>query len=303
MQSSINYHSITCKKAFRKLAHPVGPYDYDMNVYRGCAHRCVYCFALYSQRYLQQADFYHDIFIKENIVESLEKQLASKKWGKHIVNIGSVCDSYQPIEAQRKLMPEILKLLIRYATPCIISTKSDLILRDLELIKELANITCVNIASTITCVDEQIASHIEPGAVSVERRAAMLQTIRQETNACVGIHMMPILPLISDRDEHIEGMMKLYQDIDAEYMICGSLYLRGVTKQHFYEFLKQYQPELVKQYHILYQGGYLDKVYKKDLYERISIYQKRYHVNFDYNLGIRKRMPKYHDEIEQLSLF
>lgn len=144
----MKYQKINVKQALNKTSGKY-PYRWDLNIYRGCYHRCHYCYALYSHRYLSDESFFETIFIKENIVEVLEKQLQAKSWKKEAINIGSVCDSYQPIEAETKLMRDVLKLMIKYKNPIVISTKSTLILRDLDLIEELANITHVSIAVTI----------------------------------------------------------------------------------------------------------------------------------------------------------
>ena len=114
-------HRITARQA---LNHVGGdPYDYDLNIYRGCAHRCRYCFAIYSQEFLKpqagETNFFEDIFIKENIVELLERRLASPHWNGAVINIGGVTDSYQPVETREKRMPEILRLMIRYRNPII----------------------------------------------------------------------------------------------------------------------------------------------------------------------------------------
>lgn len=159
-------HRITARQA---LNHVGGdPYDYDLNIYRGCAHRCRYCFAIYSQEFLKpqagETNFFEDIFIKDNIVELLERRLASPHWTGAVINIGGVTDSYQPVEAREKRMPEILRLMIRYRNPITISTKSVLMLRDLDLFDELSRLTYVGIASTVTTLDEPVRRVIEPGA-------------------------------------------------------------------------------------------------------------------------------------------
>lgn len=295
------YHKITCKAAFRKLKQHLGPYEYDMNIYRGCAHRCAYCYAIYSQRYMENTDFYHHIYVKENIVEQLEKQLSSPRWKRHVICIGSICDSYQPIEATQNIMPQILRLFIRYQTPCIILTKSDLILRDIELIKELANITYVGIGSTITTLDENIARIIEPGAVSSKRRVAMLKRMRMETTASVGLHMSPILPHITDQEAQIEAMMKVAKEIDVEYMLTGVLNLIKDTKQHFFHMLEENYPQLVQEYQRLYPYGRLDKTYKQEIYARIRKYQKLYNINMDHMKHVREF--KQRTDVEQLTFW
>ncbi|WP_330656079.1 SPL family radical SAM protein [Alkaliphilus flagellatus] len=122
------YNEIICEVACTKLKRHM-PYSWDLNIYRGCEHGCKYCYAMYSHQYLGSKDYFGNIFIKTNIVQKLEEQLSSSSWKREIINIGGVTDSYQPIEEEYKIMPKILKLLIKYKTPAIISTKSDLILR------------------------------------------------------------------------------------------------------------------------------------------------------------------------------
>ena len=125
------YKEIICATACNKLKRKM-PYGWDLNIYRGCEHGCRYCYAMYSHDYMAngEEEYFNDIYLKTNIAEKLEEQLAGRLWKREVVNIGGVTDSYQPIEEKYRLMPEILRLLIKYRTPCIISTKSDLILRD-----------------------------------------------------------------------------------------------------------------------------------------------------------------------------
>ncbi|WP_373276630.1 SPL family radical SAM protein, partial [Clostridioides difficile] len=132
-------------------------------------HGCKYCYAIYSHKYINSNNYFEEIYVKTNIVEKLERQLKSSKWKKEVINIGGVTDSYQPIEADYKIMPEILNLLIKYKTPAIISTKSDLILRDYDLIDKLSRITYINVASTITTVNEDTQRLIEPNGVDSMR--------------------------------------------------------------------------------------------------------------------------------------
>lgn len=112
----VNYKEMTCTIAYNKR--------WDLNIYCGCEHGCKYCYAMYSHDYLGSEEYFKDIYVKTNIVERLEEQLRSYSWKREVVNIGGVTDSYQPLEAEYKTMPEILKLMIKYRTPCIISTKS-----------------------------------------------------------------------------------------------------------------------------------------------------------------------------------
>lgn len=293
--------TISCKQAFRKLKHPIGPYEYDMNIYRGCEHGCRYCYAYYSQRFLEGQDFTKDIYVKEHIADALAKQLSSPRWTKQLINIGSVSDSYQPIEETYQLMRDVLKVLITYRTPCIISTKSDLILRDLDLINELSKVTLVNIASTITTMDESKAAVIEPYAVSPQRRANMLQIIKEKTQAVIGMHVMPMMPYLSDDDETLRQLLETAKAIQVDYAIFEPLNLRGETKRVYYQMLKEHYPEIYPMTKRLFPQHRIDRMYLKSVYERLHPMINSYGINTDYMKHVRQHFRK--QSIEQLRLF
>jgi DNA repair photolyase len=135
-------NEIACETALKKLKRRY-PYSWDLNIYRGCAHGCRYCYAIYSHDYFKDSNYFENIYVKTNIVDLLESELKSENWKREVINIGGLTDSYQPCEEDLKIMPKILKLLIKYKTPAIISTKSDLILRDYRLIDKLSRLTYV----------------------------------------------------------------------------------------------------------------------------------------------------------------
>lgn len=240
------YKEISCESALNQLKRRI-PYGWDLNIYRGCEHGCKYCYAIYSHDYIDSKDYFGDIHVKTNIVEQLEKQLSDPNWKREIVNIGGVTDSYQPAEEHYKLMPEVLRLLIKYKTPAIISTKSDLILRDYDLIDELSKLTYINVAATITTVDEELRKLIEPGGVESQRRFKMLKTFRK-TNASVGLHVMPIIPYLTDNYENIDVLFNMAKDSEVHYVLPGTLYLRGKTRIVFFDFIKKEFPYLYLQF-------------------------------------------------------
>ncbi len=145
----------------------------------------------------KDSDFFRKIYVKTNIAEALEKQLGARSWKKEVINIGGVCDSYQPAEEKYGLMRKVLSVMIEYESPITISTKSDLILRDYDMLEELAELTHVNVAVTVTTMDEKLSSLLEPVASSPEKRFSVLQAFK-DTAATTGLHMMPILPFLTD---------------------------------------------------------------------------------------------------------
>lgn len=283
--------SITCINALNKLKRKI-PYGWDLNIYRGCSHNCKYCYAIYSHNYLGVEDF-SKVFVKTNVVEQLDKELSDKNWKREIINIGGITDSYQSIEAELKIMPEILKLLIKHKTPAIISTKSDLILRDFDLIAQLSKITYVNVASTITTMDESIRQRIEPNASPSLDRFRILKIFRN-TNASVGLHVMPIIPYLTDSYSNFEGLCAEAKNSNVHYMLPGVLYLRGKTRKIFFDFIQNEYPDKYDDLKILYRTGGADKVYKEKLYnEIVNPLRLKYGISNSY---IKPMKEKLHTE-------
>lgn len=299
MYTKVKYIPIDCKIACNKLKRSM-PYKWDLNIYRGCEHGCKYCYAIYSHKYINSNNYFEEIYVKTNIVEKLEKQLRSSKWNREVINIGGVTDSYQPIEEDYKIMPEILNLLIKYKTPAIISTKSDLILRDYDLIDKLSRITYINIASTITTVNKDIQKLIEPNGVDSMRRFNMLKEFRK-TNASVGLHIMPIIPYITDDFENINSLFTYARECNVHYVLPGILYLRELTRGVFFDFVKKEFPELFNKLSILYSTGSANREYKNQLYKMVNELRNKHYLSSSYSKVMNEKLKKTQDV--QLSFF
>lgn len=281
---------ITCTSALNKLKRKI-PYGWDLNIYRGCSHNCKYCYARYTHDYLGEDDF-SKIFVKTNIAEQLDKELSSPDWKREIINIGGVTDSYQEAEAEMKIMPEVLKVLIKHKTPAIISTKSDLILRDYDLISELSQITYVNIASTITTMDESVRKKIEPNGSPSLDRFKMLKEFRN-TNASVGLHTMPIIPYLTDSYINIKNLCIEAKEANVHYMLPGVLYLRGTTRKVFFDFINKEYHDKYDSIKELYKTGGASKTYKDKLYnEIVNPLRSCYGISSSYIKPMKEKMHK-----------
>ena len=281
---------IHCESALNKLKRQV-PFGWDLNIYRGCSHACRYCYAIYSHEYLGSDAFSQDIFVKTNIVEQLEKELSSPNWKRQVVNIGGVTDSYQKAEETYQLMPQILKLLIKYKTPAIISTKSTLVLRDFDLIDQLSRITYINVAATITTMDEAVRKKIEPGGAPSAERFVMLKEF-SKTNASIGLHVMPIIPWLTDSRENFEALCQNARDCYAHYLLPGVLYLRGTTRKVFLDFIQSTYPDLFPRFQAMYKTGAADKEYKNQLYIMVNELRDLYGISSSYSKPMKEKMHK-----------
>lgn len=294
------FREIRCSSACHRVNGRL-PFHYDLNIYRGCEHRCQYCYAIYSHQYLHSGQYFDEIFVKTNVAEQLERQLRSPSWKGEVINLGGVTDSYQPAEKQYQLMPRLLRLLIRYRNPCIISTKSDLILRDFSLIEQLASRTFVNIACTVTCMDEAVRQKLEPGGAPSARRLEVLRAF-SETRACTGLHLMPIVPYLTDTRENIDAIYAAAKSCGVTYVLPGTLYLRGKTRGMFFEFIQREYPQLYGSLHTLYQKGGAGSAYQDGLYRMVHEIRRQYGVSHDYITPMREGLRS-REEPQQLSLF
>ncbi len=292
-------HEVECKSALNKLKRRM-PYKYDLNIYKGCSHGCIYCYAMYTHDFLHGLSFHEDIYVKENVVDILETELMKKSWKREIINIGGVTDSYQHIEKKYKIMPEILKLLIKYKTPCIISTKSDLILRDYDLIDELSRLTYVNVAASIVTIDEEIKRVIEPNTISSEKRFDMLNEF-SKLEVSTGLHLMPIVPFLTDSKENIDLILEKSNDSKVDYVLPGMLYLKGSTRPYFLIKVKENYPEKYRRLLNLYKTGGADKEYKDKFYHMFNLLSEKYNINRSYSKIIKEKFERF--EHKQLSLF
>ena len=291
------YIEINCKTACNRINSNFLPFRWDLNIYRGCEHKCQYCFALYSHKYMNSKDFFDEIYVKKNIVECFEKQISSNRWKRTTVNIGGVTDSYQPAEKQYKLMPEILKLCIKYKVPISLSTKSKLILRDFDLFAELATFVPVDVACTITTINENVRKLIEPNASSIKDRFNNLKEF-SKTNVNTGIFIMPIIPELTDSYNNLSMLYKTAKENKVNYAITSILNLRGETKISFFNFLKQTIPHLYNKIKSHYKGAYVDSTYKKHIYNILNNIETKYRLKEK-----EINYPKYEDTDKQLFLF
>lgn len=284
----MQYIPLPCSKALNKMSRTM-PYKWDLNIYRGCEHGCKYCFAIYSHDYLNDGRFFENLYVKTNIVEQLEKELRSASWKRDVINIGGVTDSYQSAEVQYQFMPEILKLLIKYKTPAIISTKSDLALRDFDLIDQLSRITYINIAATIITTDELLRQKLEPAGCSIDRRFAMLKEFRK-TNASVAVHVMPIIPYLTDSEDNFDNLFLQARNSNVHYVLPGTLNLYGKTRPYFYHFIKTEYPQIYDKIYALYKSVGADKNYKNTLYSMVNRLRAKYGLSNNYSSIIKEKL-------------
>jgi DNA repair photolyase len=186
---------------------------YNMNLYRGCQHACIYCD---SRSTCYQLGDLSDIRYKENAIEILTKELRSKKV-RGTIGFGSMNDPYMPVERKMGLTRNALKVVSYYKFPVHIITKSNLVIRDIDLLKEISKIYAA-ISFTITTADDELAKKIEPAAPSPSERFEAIRELNKK-GIYAGITLMPVLPYINDTEQHIQLLMDKAIESGAKYII------------------------------------------------------------------------------------
>ncbi|MEI6683559.1 MAG: radical SAM protein [Bacteroidota bacterium] len=287
---------ITVKSALHYHVNEM-PCNWDVNVYRGCGHGCRYCFAQYSHEYLGSGNFFGEIYAKVNVAAMLDRELSRRKWRHARINLSGVTDGYQPAEAEMKLMPGIWKVLIKHKNPVVITTKSALILRDLDLISELAKVTSVYVGASITMMDEKLRQAVEPGAAPAAERFRVLEACGK-VGCTTSVMLTPVLPLINDDRKNLEEIYLRAARAKLSGLSAWPLNLRGSTKQKFLRFLGTNFPELVAPYRELYPGSELSMEYWEKVRALKAELRQRYNIP-----EISFPVSDNREEVVQLALF
>lgn len=226
--------------------------DYNMNLYRGCCHGCIYCDSR-SDCY-QIADF-DQVAVKENAISILEKELKAKQ-NKGIIGIGSMSDTYNPFEKKQCITRQALSLVARYGFGVSVVTKSDLIVRDIDILKEIQKNAPVICKLTITTVDDDLSKKIEPHVCSSSDRFNALEKLTSE-GILSGVMIMPILPYITDDEQQIIQLIRKAHECGARFVYPAfGMTLRANQRDYYYEKLDQLFPNLKEKYIQQYSDTY-----------------------------------------------
>lgn len=225
-----------------------------MNLYRGCSHGCIYCDSR-SKCYHMNHDF-EDIEVKSNGLQLLESALQRKR-KKCMIGTGSMSDPYIPLERELEHTKKALELIDRYGFGCTLITKSDLVLRDIELLKKINEKTKCVVQMTLTTMDEELCKKIEPNVSTTQKRFEVLKKLRDEGIPTV-VWLTPIIPFINDTEENIRGIVELCAEAEVKGIISFGmgLTLREGNREYFYRQLDNLFPGLKEKYVRVYGYSY-----------------------------------------------
>jgi len=237
---------IEAKTLLAHIRHP-DPWfgiKYNMNLYRGCEHQCIYCD---SRSECYQIEDFRDILVKVNALELLERELPRKRV-KGMVGTGSMNDPYTPAEARLNMTGRALQIIARHGFPVHIVTKSDMVVRDLETLCAINERTRAVVSFSVTTADDALSRIVEPGAPPSSARLAALRVLA-EHGIYAGVAMMPILPFIEDTEENVAAIVEAAHAAGARYILPGfGMTLRDRQRAWYYDQLDRHFPGLRERY-------------------------------------------------------
>lgn len=226
--------------------------DYNMNLYKGCSHGCIYCD---SRSECYQIKDFDTVRVKENAITILERELMYKS-RKGVVGIGAMSDSYNPFEKELEVTRQALSLLVRYGFGVSLETKSDLIIRDIDLFQKIQQQSSCIVKMTITTCDDDLCRKIEPRVCVSSKRFAAIKQL-SDAGIFTGILFNPVLPFICDTEENIREMVRLTAEAGAKFIhTYFSVTLRQNQRDYYFDQLEESFPGLKEKYIQLYGNKY-----------------------------------------------
>ncbi|MDT7833306.1 PA0069 family radical SAM protein [Flavobacteriaceae bacterium S356] len=262
-----SYLEIFPKTIINKVNSPDIGLMYSMNPYQGCEHGCIYCYARNSHEYWGYSaglDFERKILYKTNAAELLEQKLRSRNWKAHGIMFSGNTDCYQPIEKKLEITRSMLKVLLKLKHPASMITKNALILRDLDILKEMATMNLIHVSISITSLSEETRRSLEPRTASIKKR---LETVRilSENGIPVNVMMAPIIPAINNHE--IFPLVKKVAAIGAKSAAFTVVRLNGAIGRIFRDWVRKAYPDradkILHQIEDCHNGSLNDSRYRK----------------------------------------
>ena len=271
------------------------PFRATINPYRGCGHACTYCFARNTHTYLDLdagLDFDSKIIVKVNAAELARKELSQPRWNGEHIAMGTNVDCYQRAEGRYALMPGIIGALRDARSPFSILTKGTLLLRDLDLLEEAAEVTEVGLSLSVGFADAELSQSAEPGTPSPQRRLDACSQITARGLRC-GVLMGPVLPFLSDSPSQLAETVRQIAAAGAASVSPVVLHLRPGAREWFLSWLAERHPEVVASYRQLYgSGAYAPKKYTLEIAARVSDLARQFGVGRASPAAVRRPAPR-----------
>jgi DNA repair photolyase len=233
----------TTKKILAHNDSPDVPFSHSVNVYRGCEHGCIYCYARPTHEYLGLSaglDFESKIFVKEEAPDLLRAELMKKSWSGELIGMSGVTDCYQPAEKKFGLTRKCLEVLAEFKNPVVIITKNQLVRRDIDVLQKLAADNCVLVCISVTSLDAELARILEPRTSSPQARLATIHALSQ-AGIPVSVNISPVIPGLTDLE--MPAILKAVAEAGAQSASYTPVRLPHSVSELFSEWLETHKPD------------------------------------------------------------
>jgi len=284
----VEYFTLPSKSLLNRcVSRRAMPFTWTINPYRGCEFACKYCYARYTHEFMEMRDgieFEQKIYVKQHAADLLRSDLRRVKPGESIA-LGTATDPYQPAERRYEVTRGILEEFARHrGFELGIVTKSNLIVRDLDLLREISRNNALSVHMTVTTLNVELARILEPRAPRPDLR---LDAVRQLSAAgiTVGVSCSPVLPCITDSPADLEALVSAAAAAGARHIFANPLFLKPCSAAVFLPFIEQQFPKLVESYRERYQErSFLSPSYGKRITQLVARLREKY--------GIRRADPR-----------
>jgi DNA repair photolyase len=276
----VSYKELPCRSVLNRCANPRLPFGWTINPYRGCELGCTYCYARYTHEYLGEQgwlDFEKTIYVKSQAAQRLAAEARGGRLRGRSIALGTATDPYQPAERRFGVTRSILEVLAgQDGLRLSITTKSDLVTRDLDLLRQIGARGRLHVNFSITTLWPALARRLEPRAPTPLKRLMALRRLAGAGIEC-GVFLMPILPGLTDDDANLASVASAAAECGARYLVGQALFLRPSARRLFLPFLELERPALAAAYRRAFAAGTrLGPAYRRSLSRRLALVRSRY---------------------------
>jgi len=302
----VEYFTLPVRSLLNRCTGSRMPFTWTINPYRGCEFACKYCYARYTHEFMELrdgADFEQKIFVKQHAADLLRHELRHVKRGEAIA-LGTATDPYQPAERRFEVTRAILEELARHRGLEIgIVSKSNLVLRDVEVLQEVAKSNRLFVSITITTLNVDLARILEPRAPRPDLRLEAMQKLN-EAGLAAGVICAPVLPGITDSPRDLEALVRATAQAGGKYIYANPLFLKPCSSAVFMPFLEKEFPQLVESYRQRYKDrAFLPASYRKRLSELMKRLREKHGIPTHYDRYRQNTHPDTAAEPGQMKLF
>lgn len=254
------------------------PFEWSINPYRGCMHRCVFCYARRTHWFLDRdgvTEWGSTIYVKINAAAVLRRELTRPRPSGFEVCVGTATDPYQPLEGTYRITRAVFAELARARTPVHLITRSPLVVRDIDVLTELAARASFSVGISIPTLDAKLAKEIEPTVAPPAKRLFAVQSLAAK-GLRVGVAVAPVLPGLTDDPGTLGRVLRAARDCGATFAWHNVLNLGDITREAYFGFLREEHPRLVALYESLYAGKYAPRDYTRTVAGRFAEQKGRY---------------------------